>query len=124
MSWASPRAVLERTGAFDLELLRCEDVDLASGVVVRALATPGHTPEHIAFLVTDTAAASEPIAIVTGDFVFVGDVVAGIDDAHAGSIREVTRVAIGLDVADQVAEVDGVERAAHDAEAHGLHPRC
>lgn len=29
MSWASPRAVLEKAGAFDLELLRCEDVDLA-----------------------------------------------------------------------------------------------
>lgn len=36
--------------------------------------TPGHTPEHISFLVTDTAAADAPIAIVTGDFVFVGDV--------------------------------------------------
>lgn len=36
--------------------------------------TPGHTPEHIAFLVTDTANADEPIGILTGDFVFVGDV--------------------------------------------------
>lgn len=36
--------------------------------------TPGHTPEHLAFLVTDTAAATEPIALVSGDFIFVGDV--------------------------------------------------
>ena len=36
--------------------------------------TPGHTPEHIAFLVTDGAVADEPIAAVTGDFIFVGDV--------------------------------------------------
>ena len=36
--------------------------------------TPGHTPEHITFLVTDGAAADRPIAAVTGDFVFVGDV--------------------------------------------------
>ena len=36
--------------------------------------TPGHTPEHLTFLVTDTDAASEPIAAITGDFVFVGDV--------------------------------------------------
>jgi len=43
-------------------------------VVLRAVHTPGHTPEHLSFLVTDTAAANEPIAIVTGDFVFVGDV--------------------------------------------------
>ena len=36
--------------------------------------TPGHTPEHISFLVTDGAVADEPIAAVTGDFIFVGDV--------------------------------------------------
>ena len=36
--------------------------------------TPGHTPEHITFLVTDGAAADKPIAALTGDFVFVGDV--------------------------------------------------
>jgi hydroxyacylglutathione hydrolase len=36
--------------------------------------TPGHTPEHISFLVTDGAAADRPIAALTGDFVFVGDV--------------------------------------------------
>ncbi len=38
------------------------------------LHTPGHTPEHITFLVTDGAAADRPIAAVTGDFLFVGDV--------------------------------------------------
>ncbi len=38
------------------------------------LHTPGHTPEHIAFVVTDTAGATGPMGIVTGDFVFVGDV--------------------------------------------------
>ena len=43
-------------------------------VRLEVLHTPGHTPEHIAFLVTDTAAATEPIALVSGDFIFVGDV--------------------------------------------------
>lgn len=36
--------------------------------------TPGHTPEHLTFLVTDGAVADAPMAAVTGDFVFVGDV--------------------------------------------------
>lgn len=36
--------------------------------------TPGHTPEHLCFVVTDGAAATEPMGIVSGDFVFVGDV--------------------------------------------------
>jgi hydroxyacylglutathione hydrolase len=38
------------------------------------LHTPGHTPEHLSFLVTDTAGATGPMGILTGDFVFVGDV--------------------------------------------------
>jgi hydroxyacylglutathione hydrolase len=36
--------------------------------------TPGHTPEHLSFVATDTHAADRPIGIFTGDFVFVGDV--------------------------------------------------
>ena len=43
-------------------------------VAVDVVATPGHTPEHITFLITDGAAASEPLAAATGDFIFVGDV--------------------------------------------------
>jgi hydroxyacylglutathione hydrolase len=38
------------------------------------LHTPGHTPEHISFIVTDLARSNEPFAILSGDFVFVGDV--------------------------------------------------
>jgi hydroxyacylglutathione hydrolase len=38
------------------------------------LHTPGHTPEHICFVVTDTAGATGPMGVLTGDFVFVGDV--------------------------------------------------
>ena len=41
---------------------------------IDVLHTPGHTPEHLTFLITDGAAADQPIAAVTGDFVFVGDV--------------------------------------------------
>jgi len=36
--------------------------------------TPGHTPEHLSFLVKDIQTADEPVAILTGDFVFVSDV--------------------------------------------------
>ncbi len=41
---------------------------------IEALHTPGHTPEHLSFVVTDTAATDRPMGIFTGDFVFVGDV--------------------------------------------------
>ena len=37
--------------------------------------TPGHTPEHVCYLVTDTPAGTAiPIGLLSGDFVFVGDV--------------------------------------------------
>jgi hydroxyacylglutathione hydrolase len=42
-------------------------------VTLRAVHTPGHTPEHLSFLVTDGATTDEPGFILTGDFVFVGD---------------------------------------------------
>lgn len=44
-------------------------------IELKVLLTPGHTPEHVSFLVTDHGGgASEPIAILSGDFIFVGDV--------------------------------------------------
>jgi glyoxylase-like metal-dependent hydrolase (beta-lactamase superfamily II) len=43
-------------------------------VHVQVLATPGHTPEHVAFLVTDRARSGEPWFVLTGDSLFVGDV--------------------------------------------------
>ncbi|MDQ6718527.1 MAG: MBL fold metallo-hydrolase [Gemmatimonadota bacterium] len=55
-------------------LLKDGDSIKVGNVILEVVHTPGHTPEHISFLVTDTAAATEPIAMVTGDFVFVGDV--------------------------------------------------
>lgn len=55
-------------------LLHDGDTIKVGNVVITALHTPGHTPEHLTFLVTDTATASEPIAAITGDFIFVGDV--------------------------------------------------
>jgi hydroxyacylglutathione hydrolase len=36
--------------------------------------TPGHTPEHLIFLVSDLERGSDPVGALTGDFVFVGDV--------------------------------------------------
>jgi len=36
--------------------------------------TPGHTPEHLTFLLTDEATSSEPFGALTGDFIFAGDV--------------------------------------------------
>ncbi|MBS1561730.1 MAG: MBL fold metallo-hydrolase [Bacteroidetes bacterium] len=51
------------------------DVFMVGNIKVQVMHTPGHTPEHISFLVTDTPAIADvPIMMFTGDFVFVGDV--------------------------------------------------
>ena len=55
-------------------LLKDGDRITVGNILIDAIHTPGHTPEHLSFLVTDTAGADQPIAAVTGDFVFVGDV--------------------------------------------------
>lgn len=55
-------------------LLRDGDEIRVGNVVLRGVHTPGHTPEHLTFLVTDGAVATEPMGACTGDFVFVGDV--------------------------------------------------
>lgn len=43
-------------------------------ISIQALHTPGHTPEHTCFLVTDHARADDPWFVLTGDSLFVGDV--------------------------------------------------
>ncbi|GAA2185989.1 MBL fold metallo-hydrolase [Leucobacter alluvii] len=43
-------------------------------ITLEAVHTPGHTPEHLSFLVTDGAATSDPGYFLSGDFVFVGDI--------------------------------------------------
>jgi hydroxyacylglutathione hydrolase len=55
-------------------LVRDGDRFMVGNIRVEVWHTPGHTPEHLSFLVTDTAGADAPMGIFTGDFVFVGDV--------------------------------------------------
>ena len=61
-------------GRNDVTSLRDGDTFAVGNITVRAVHSPGHTPEHLAFLVTDHGGgADEPMGLVSGDFVFVGD---------------------------------------------------
>jgi glyoxylase-like metal-dependent hydrolase (beta-lactamase superfamily II) len=52
-----------------------DDQELRIGQLrVKVLFTPGHTPEHCCYLVTDLARSPEPWFVLTGDALFVGDV--------------------------------------------------
>lgn len=48
--------------------------DPESGVVLEILATPGHTPESITVAVRAHGADPQPVAVLTGDTLFLGDV--------------------------------------------------
>ena len=62
-------------GSYAHTLLHDGDRFMVGNIELKVIHTPGHTPEHISFLVTDLGGgASEPMGIATGDFVFVGDV--------------------------------------------------
>ncbi|HTK50220.1 MAG TPA: MBL fold metallo-hydrolase [Gemmatimonadaceae bacterium] len=61
-------------GESHARLLRDGDTFRVGNIELEVMHTPGHTPEHLSFLVTDGAAIAGPWGILTGDFVFVGDV--------------------------------------------------
>lgn len=59
----------------DSQLLQHGDVIRIGNVKLEVMHTPGHTPEHLSYLLTDEGGgANEPMGIFTGDFVFVGSI--------------------------------------------------
>ncbi len=59
---------------FPLEPLRESDEIHLGTVTLRALHTPGHTPEHVSLLVSDRGQGEEPFGVFTGDTLFNLDV--------------------------------------------------
>jgi hydroxyacylglutathione hydrolase len=51
-----------------------DSVELGAGVTIEAVHTPGHRPEHTSFLLRDPSRDGDPVAVLTGDSLFVGDV--------------------------------------------------
>lgn len=61
-------------GSYAHRLLKDGDTFMVGNIRFAAVHTPGHTPEHLCYMVTDQGGgADKPIGVVTGDFVFVGD---------------------------------------------------
>ena len=65
---ASGKCTFDHTGLKDGDRVEIEDM------VLTVLETPGHTPEHISYVVIDTSRGDEPVGVFTGDTLFVGDV--------------------------------------------------
>jgi len=55
-------------GLSEGDAFEIEDMEL------KVLETPGHTPEHICYVVMDHSRGEDPVALFSGDTLFVGDV--------------------------------------------------
>ena len=64
----------EAGAAFPHRAVRDGDEISFGKVVLRIMETPGHTPESISVLVTDSEVSDQPQKVLTGDTLFVGDV--------------------------------------------------
>lgn len=59
----------------DVQLVKHGDSIRVGNVKLEVVHTPGHTPEHLSFLLTDEGGgANVPMGMFTGDFVFVGSI--------------------------------------------------
>jgi hydroxyacylglutathione hydrolase len=56
---------------FEVEKVKDGDRFTFGEVIITARHTPGHTPEHVAYLLADTEVPNEPWGILTGDSLFV-----------------------------------------------------
>jgi hydroxyacylglutathione hydrolase len=63
---------LEIASDVHVRYLRENDEIYMGEVSLKALHTPGHTPEHLCYLLTDTT-TSQPFALFSGDCLFAGD---------------------------------------------------
>ena len=63
-----------KDSSYDVTFVQHGSTFKVGNIAFKVLHTPGHTPEHISFLVTDLGGgADEPMGLLSGDFVFVGD---------------------------------------------------
>ena len=72
--------------SFDHVALSEGDVVELEDMRLQVLETPGHTPEHLCYVVVDTARSESPVGAFVGDTLFVGDV--GRPDLFPGMAQE------------------------------------
>ena len=71
---------------FEHQPLKEGDEFKIDDVAIRVIETPGHTPEHLSYVITDESRGKEPVVVFCGDTLFVGDV--GRPDLFPGKAKE------------------------------------
>lgn len=95
--------------AFPHEEMRDGEAIEIGSVRVQALHTPGHTPEHLSFLVYDTRRSADvPELLLSGDFLFVGSL--GRPDLLGEDAKRDLARRLFASVRDKLADLpDGLE---------------
>ena len=80
--------VVSRSANCDFEHLAVSEGDSIEleDMLIEVIETPGHTPEHICYVVSDRSRSSSPVSVFVGDTLFVGDV--GRPDLFPGMAEE------------------------------------
>jgi glyoxylase-like metal-dependent hydrolase (beta-lactamase superfamily II)/rhodanese-related sulfurtransferase len=76
----SAQCTFDHVGLTEGDAIELEDM------VLKVLETPGHTPEHLSYVVIDKSRADSPVGVFVGDTLFVGDV--GRPDLFPGMAEE------------------------------------
>ena len=87
----------------------CDGEELLIGDLrIIAVHTRGHTPEHLSFLVYENSRCGQPMALLTGDFIFVGSL--GRPDLLGDDAKQKLAGALYDSVHEKIAKLpDGVE---------------
>lgn len=106
-------------------VLRDQETFQVGNIEIQAIHTPGHTPEHLSYLITDQGGGADaPMAVISGDFLFVGDVgrpdllesAAGMAGVMESSARDLQKAL--------VASLAGMEDSLIVLPAHGAGSAC
>jgi len=75
--------------SFNHKALSEGDIIQLEKMQINIIETPGHTPEHISYIIIDTTRGKDPIGVFVGDTLFVGDV--GRPDLFPGKAEELAK---------------------------------
>lgn len=107
----SGKCQFDHVGLSEGDVFEMEDMEF------RILETPGHTPEHLVYVVVDHSRGEDPVALFSGDTLFVGDV--GRPDLFPGIAKD-----LASKLYDSLQKLAGLPDFCEVYPAHGAGSLC